>query len=45
MNPGVLVAGTLKTPLMNSHDTAKIVANNMNKCVVLSDEHEIEYKI
>lgn len=45
MNPGVLVAGTLKTPLMNSHDTAETVANNMNKCVVRSSEHETEYKI
>lgn len=41
----VLIAGTLKTPIMNSHDTAEIVANNINQCVVPSCEHEMEYKI
>lgn len=41
----VLIASTLRTPLMNSHDTVKIVANNINKCVVPSCEHEMENKI
>lgn len=30
----VFIADILKTPIMNSHDTAKIVANNINKCCI-----------
>jgi len=41
----VLIASTLRTPIMNSHDTVKTVANKINKCVVPSCEHEMEYKI
>lgn len=41
----VHVYGTLKTPIMNSHDTAKIFANKINRCVVPAGEHEMEYKM
>lgn len=41
----ILIASTLQTPIMNSHDAAKIVASNTNKCAAPSCEHEMECKL